>query len=156
MTTHGLSKTREYRVWSNIKNRCLNPKSPAFARYGARGIRIFARWRDDFAAFLSSVGRSPTARHTIDRINNGRGYIPGNVRWVTYADQNRNYARNIIVELNGEALCVIDWATRLGIKSSTVYERIRRGWSPEKALTTPAMRRDQWDNRRGHRACAAP
>ena len=87
---HGLSKTPEYRCWQQIKERCLNPKHKAYPDYGGRGITIDPVWVQDFEAFYSFVGNRPTAKHSLDRIENSRGYEPGNVRWATMKEQNNN------------------------------------------------------------------
>lgn len=87
----GLSlRTAEYRAWASLVNRCCNPKNAAFASYGGRGITVCPEWRGDFPAFLAHVGRRPSPEHSIDRIDNDRGYEPGNVRWATRKEQNNN------------------------------------------------------------------
>jgi hypothetical protein len=93
-TTHGATKGRarlpEYKVWTDIKSRCLNPRRHSYACYGGRGITICDEWRSDFAAFFAHMGPRPSAHHQIDRIDNDRGYEPGNCRWVTKAANVRN------------------------------------------------------------------
>jgi len=86
-TTHGRSKTPEYRSYCHAKERCTNPKSADWHRYGGRGIEF--RF-DSFEAFLAEVGIRPTPSHSIDRINNDGHYEPGNVRWATARQQARN------------------------------------------------------------------
>lgn len=87
---HGRSALPEYKCWQQIKQRCLNPNHRAYPNYGGRGITIALEWVDDFEAFLVHVGFRPTPKHSLDRINNDRGYEPGNVRWVSWVEQNRN------------------------------------------------------------------
>lgn len=86
---HGTG-TREYRIWKAMKNRCLNTATPDFKYYGARGITVCDRWRDSFADFLADMGPCPSARHSIDRIDNDGGYAPDNCRWATHSEQMRN------------------------------------------------------------------
>src|SRR5690242_5139567 len=81
--THAGSVTPEYSVWKAIRARCHNPSHGSFERYGGRGISVCEEWRDSFAAFRDHIGPRPSAAHQIDRIDNSRGYEPGNVRWVT-------------------------------------------------------------------------
>lgn len=127
----------EYRVWKNILTRCTNPRRHNAHCYALRGIAVCARWRDSFEAFLEDVGPRPSARHSIDRIDNDRGYEPGNVRWVTPAEQSRNTRRNKRLTLNGRTMCAADWAKELRISPFTLYDRIRKGWSDERVLTAP-------------------
>jgi hypothetical protein len=90
MKRHGLSSSPEYTCWRNIKARCLNQRHPAYADYGGRGIAVCPAWRDSFKVFLADVGSRPSAAHSLDRIDNDRGYEPENCRWVTIDVQARN------------------------------------------------------------------
>lgn len=79
-----------FSTWTGMIQRCRDPRAHNFSKYGGRGISVCARWATDFAAFLADVGDRPTARHTLDRINNDGNYEPGNVRWATPVEQARN------------------------------------------------------------------
>jgi hypothetical protein len=70
--------------------RCTNSKNKDFFRYGARGINVWPDWQFDFQTFRAYIGPKPTLTHSVDRINNERGYEPGNVRWATPSEQARN------------------------------------------------------------------
>lgn len=85
--THGMSKMPEYRIWASAKQRCTNPKSADWHWYGGRGLKFAF---PTFASFISEVGLRPSSRHQIDRINNGLGYIPGNLRWIYPGTNNSN------------------------------------------------------------------
>lgn len=87
--THGLSKTPLYNIWFNIVSRCTNEKDTAYANYGARGITICEDWLD-FLNFRRDVGDRPTKEHSLDRIDNDKGYEINNVRWTTRVVQSRN------------------------------------------------------------------
>lgn len=91
-----LSKTKEYRAWLHMVERCTNPKMIDFRLWGGRGIQVCNRWRASFENFLEDVGRAPSSRHSIDRFpdNNGN-YELGNVRWATPREQSLNTRRNI-------------------------------------------------------------
>ncbi len=88
--THGLSSRPEYEIWSSMKKRCENPNSHAWHNYGGRGIAVCDRWRNSFEDFFEDMGPRPSPEHSIDRIDNDRGYEPGNVRWATAQEQARN------------------------------------------------------------------
>jgi len=77
---HGMAHTSEYGIWCNILQRCNNPNDKAFKDYGGRGITICDEWKNDFMAFYNHVGKRPSPKHSIDRINNDGNYEPNNVR----------------------------------------------------------------------------
>lgn len=126
----------EYNTWHGIKGRCLSPTDKAFPRYGGRGITICERWRDSFANFLADMGPKPSTQHSVERIDNNKGYSPENCVWGTSAEQTRNTRYNRKLTLNGETLCMTDWATRLGMGVDTLFQRLKT-WSVERALTEP-------------------
>ena len=94
--THGESgsgntaRSKEYAAWIAQRNRCRNPRDKNFKNYGGRGIK---EWTDGYPAFLAHIGRAPSPKHTLDRIDNDRGYEPGNLRWSTVKEQNANRRR---------------------------------------------------------------
>lgn len=81
-----------YAAWQNIRQRCRNPRHPRYKDYGGRGIHFWSGW-DDFAKFVADLGPRPGLNYSIDRINNGWGYFPGNVKWSTAAEQRANQYR---------------------------------------------------------------
>jgi len=93
-TVHGDAKRQgrspEYRTWHGMNERCRYPKHKDWQYYGGRGIAVCDEWRNSFPAFLAHVGRKPSPQHSIDRIENDRGYEPGNVRWATAKEQTAN------------------------------------------------------------------
>jgi len=140
--THGKSGTPEHRAWERMIARCYNQQHKAFKDYGARGITVAAVWRGPkgFARFLAHVGQRPTPQHSLDRYPNTNGaYKPGNVRWATRIEQNQNTRRTVRLTLDGKTQCVSAWARELGFNKKTISERLRRGWSARKALTTPTQ-----------------
>lgn len=147
--THGESgsrRTPEYTTWCSIKARCFNTSSAYYHRYGGRGITMCAGWRESYEAFLSHAGRRPSPLHTIERIENDKGYKPGNVRWATRKEQARNRTSSRLVTLNGVTKTAAAWAEELGVAQGTLRERLRNGWSIKRALSaSPAPMRGQKD-----------
>lgn len=139
--SHGKSGTPEYKIWKDIKKRCRNPNHAAYRLYGGRGIAVAPEWEDSFESFLSAVGSRPSPAHSIDRIDNSKGYQPGNVRWATQPEQNRNTRQNRRLTHNGRTMTLTDWASEVGINSRTLWSRVAvYGWSTSDALTRPAGR----------------
>lgn len=125
--THGHAsrrngRSREYRAWLSMKCRCLNERTgdPNY-----RGIPVCPRWSDSFEAFLADMGECPKGL-TLDRIDNNRGYEPGNCRWATYAEQNRNTCRNRWVLLGGERMVLGDAIRLIGVTYAAIYQEMRR------------------------------
>lgn len=139
-TTHGLTNSPEYAAWANITNRCTRPTHPSYHHYGGRGIKLFQDWmgRGGFSRFIAYVGRRPSDKHTIERIDNNRGYEPGNVKWATRGEQMINTRANHWVVINGVRKLLKDWAREYDIHDTTVLHRIERGMTEIEAITTPA------------------
>lgn len=139
-STHGLSKTRTYNIWWAIKLRCNYPSSRHFYRYGGKGISVCERWNSKFENFLEDMGECPSNKHSIDRIDSNGNYVPENCRWATETQQAQNISTNLNITWNGETKCVTQWERDLGLPLHFLQQRItRRGWSIEKAFTTPKL-----------------
>lgn len=136
-TTHGLSKSAEFKAWCAIKQRCGNPKTRNFHCYGGRGITVCDRWLHSFETFLEDMGPRPSPKHSIDRRDNDGPYAPGNCRWATRVQQNRNKRNNRRVTIGGETLTVIEWCERSGLQSHVIRNRLRLRW-PAESLLLPA------------------
>ena len=135
--THGGTGTPEYEAWRHMVRRCENMKHPAYKYYGARGIHVCERWRDDFLVFLADMGLRPSSDYSLDRIDNQRGYGPDNCRWATSIEQQNNRRNNRILYFHAKSQSVAQWAIELGIKEDTIRKRLNRGWSVVKTLTQP-------------------
>jgi len=131
---HARDKTPEYRTWWHMRTRCNNKNRADFKFYGGRGITICERWQR-FELFLADMGNKPTSLHTIERINNDAGYMPGNCKWATRAEQSQNKRGNIRVMYENEEVCLSEAARRSSISLNTLSKRINRGW-PESRLFT--------------------
>lgn len=133
--THGMCGTRIYRIWKAMKNRCNNPNSNDYERYGRRGIKVCPEWLDNFMNFYSwAVVNGYDDSLSIDRIDNDKGYCPENCRWTTVEKQNNNRSSSLSITYNGENHTASEWEKITGIKSSTIRKRISMGWDVEKAL----------------------
>lgn len=133
-----ITKMPEYRAWRHLRERCSEPSDPNFRNYGGRGIKVCPAWDHSFAQFLHDVGRRPSPRHSIDRINNDGHYEPGNVRWATQSEQNSNKRGQYPLTYKGETMLLTHWARRLGMRQCVLRQRIvELGWDVERALTTP-------------------
>lgn len=136
--THDKSDSPTYRSWSMMKQRCYNSFVENYQRYGLQGVQVCDRWRDSFEAFLEDMGERPSLRHSIDRYpDKGGNYEPGNCRWATRDQQNRNRRNNVMLTYKGESLCIEDWSDRTGIDISTLRSRLTRGWTIEDAIEKP-------------------
>jgi hypothetical protein len=95
LKTHGQSRaingnpTLEYRSWQQMMNRCYNPNDSHFSEWGGRGILVCDKWQE-FTNFFADMGKRPSARHSLGRIDNDKGYSPDNCRWETPPQQARN------------------------------------------------------------------
>lgn len=142
---HGGRNEPLYGVWCAMKERCNNPHNKRYERYGGRGIKVCEEWANDYGSFRNWASKNGyTKGLTIDRIENNGGYCPENCRWVTRAEQNRNYSRNRMLTLNGETLCLADMAKKYGIKSATLRFRLNQGMSLEEAVMNVDRRTTRW------------
>lgn len=137
-TTHGhvhnKKKSSTYRSWQHMKRRILNPQDRAFKNYGGRGLQLHEPWLK-FENFLRDMGPSPTKKHSIERVDNERGYFPDNCIWATHAVQVMNTRKNRYLTANGETHCISEWARRQNIKDpSTICRRLKTGRSVEEAI----------------------
>ena len=130
-----MSRTDIYAIWNSMIMRCENPNAISFPSYGGRGIRVCDLWRHDFAAFFTDMGPRPSKNHSLDRYPNKNGhYEPGNVRWATGKQQQRNRRINRILS-TGETLA--EAAERTAMPYEVLRHRLLAGWSDARALHTP-------------------
>lgn len=138
--THGLRHVPEYSVWAMMRQRCNNPRFPAYKAYGGRGIVICERW-SAFENFYADMGSRPSPKHELDRIDNDGPYSPDNCRWTTQQANANNKRSNRIIEHNGDALTLAEWSRRTGMKYDTLLARLDRGWPVERALSASVKSR---------------
>lgn len=131
--SHGKSRTQLYAVWQAAKQRCINPKDPAYGRYGARGIYVCERW-DSFENFIADMGDRPLGA-TLDRIDNNGPYSPENCRWASRKEQSNNREANVKITHNGVTLTAMQWSEKIGLHINTLLQRYHANWPIEKVLT---------------------
>lgn len=136
---HGMYKTRIYKTWLSMKDRCCNKNNKNYKYYGGRGINVCSRWHS-FTNFYDDMGDRPE-NMSIERMDNDGNYETGNCKWATAAEQGANKRNNRILQFNGITLNTSQWARKIGMTPGVIYERLKRGWSVEKILTTPCIYR---------------
>ena len=137
---HGKRRSKEYTAWCNMHLRCYNKNNPHYRNYGGRNILVAAEWHD-FVPFYSHIGDAPGPEYTLDRIDNNRGYEPGNVRWAKRKVQSRNKRDNVLVEIDGKTKCLYDWCEEYKISAGSVYRRMNKGEDIVSAIVRPRAKR---------------
>lgn len=147
---HGESslKTKEYIAWKHMKSRCLCKTDLKYDRYGGRGIKVCEQWIKSYKIFLSDVGRAPSRRMTLGRIDNDGDYEPNNVRWEKPKQQSNNTCRNINLTFKGKTQTIAQWAREIQLDYETLRNRVKYlNWSVEDSLTIPKFgKRNQLKN----------
>lgn len=129
--THGMTKTKIYKTWSGMIQRCTNPKNNKFANYGKRGIVVCDAWKS-FDAFFKDMGL-PKNGESLDRIDTNGNYEPSNCRWATQLVQQNNRRDNVEICLNGEKMTLAQYARKHNLNQDKIQQRLKRGWSVQKA-----------------------
>lgn len=133
--THGESKTRLYRIYKHIQERCNSPKCKEYKWYGARGIECkFANY-EEFRDYAKTHGYDDSL--TVERIDVNGNYEPGNVAFIPFKYQARNLTKTASITYHGLTLCAAEWGEILGIRGDTITKRKRAGWSDERTIETP-------------------
>lgn len=141
-TTHGATKDRkissEYKAWATMLDRCYRTSHPSYGNYGGRGIAVCDEWRHDFVKFLEDMGAKPSPKHSLDRIDNSKGYCKENCTWSTNLHQTRNRRSSLFVIYKGEQVYLKDLCNSKNVSYTKAWKRIRsQGWSVEDAIDNP-------------------
>ncbi len=123
-----------------MKERCYNTANKDYPNYGGRGIKVCDEWLSDFDKFMSwALSSGFEYRLTLDRVDVNGNYCPANCRFVSRKEQNRNMRKNVVLTAFGETKLLLDWINddRCAVEYGTLSSRIRRGMSPEEAMTKP-------------------
>lgn len=118
-------RTRLDVVHSNMIQRCYNPLSPFYGRYGGRGVKVCEEWRHNRKAFEKwAMQNGYTDELTLDRIDNDGDYTPSNCRWVTMKENSNNRSSCHYVTAFGETHSLKEWSEILGISYNTLKKRV--------------------------------
>lgn len=135
-TKHGMSNTRLYREWESMRDRCFREKCRDYPDYGGRGITVCDEWKDSFEHFRDwSLANGYQDNLTIDRKDNDGPYSPDNCRLATLEEQANNKRNNLLITYCGKTQTLTKWAEEMGMKEKTLWQRLKRNWPIEKALT---------------------
>jgi hypothetical protein len=124
----------EYATWQSMRQRCQNPNTQFYARYGGRGVFVCWTW-SSFDQFFKDMGPRPSKRHSLDRVDNDGPYSKLNCRWATWEEQRANQAGVKRYAYQGRSLTLAEICRLVGVRRRAVYQRMHRnGWSLERAL----------------------
>ena len=131
--THNMSRTRPYRIWSQMKARCDTPSSGSYGRYGKHGIGYTEEW-STFNGFWRDMQSGYSSDLTIERLDVNRGYSPDNCVWATRSVQARNKSNTVRVAHNGEEMCAYDFAVKNNLNISMTYYHLHAGKTPAEVI----------------------
>lgn len=141
-STHGLSKTRLFSIWSKMVARCTNKNNPAYKWYGDRGINVCNEWKNDFVAFYSwAKNNGYHDELTLERIDVNGNYEPNNCKWIPLNEQPLNTRKTKYLTYHGERKTVSEWSKITGIKKNTILNRMRSGYTDEECIDVPLCSR---------------
>ena len=138
---HGDSFARLYNTWKAMRGRCYNKNAQDYQHYGGRGIRVCDEWMSYPAFKTWALASGYTDSLTLDRIDVNGDYEPSNCRWVSMHEQILNRRVTRWYTMDGQTMCLKDWARTFQIDYCTLRQRIQRGWDFETAVRTPAHHR---------------
>lgn len=129
----------EYVCWFSMRTRCHRPDHKQYSDYGGRGITVCDRWRWSFKAFLADMGLRPSSAHSIDRIDNNKGYYKENCRWATRQEQSANKRSNRLFTFYGKTMPLARWSRVSCVPRATICTRLETGWRVQDAFWTPPL-----------------
>lgn len=131
---YGEWKTKEYKSWSMMKNRCGNKNATQYSWYGGRGIKVCERW-NLYKNFLEDMGRAPSKTHSIDRKNSDGDYTKSNCRWATKKEQSNNRRGLLLIQYNDKKQSLSMWCNELGLSYHKAYQRLLRNCCIDEVLS---------------------
>lgn len=137
--THGMTGTRLFNIWVDMRQRCSNPNYPQFYLWGGKGVKVCQEWENDFQAFYNwAISNGYDDTLSIERKDGCGDYEPSNCKWATPKEQSRNTTGNRKITIDGETKLLCEWIEISPITTSTYYKRIKRGMTDKEALFTPS------------------
>lgn len=134
---YALSAAHIQAYWSyhDMRDRCESPSNEHYARNLAKGVTVCPQWKKNFLQFFADMGPPPAKGYTIDRMDNNKGYQPGNCRWATRVEQDKNRPGNINITHNGLTMHLAEWSRHLGGCADLVCKRLEIGWTKIEAVS---------------------
>jgi hypothetical protein len=130
------------KVWVTMRQRCYNPKAISYPYYGGRGIGVCPEWREESLLFYTwAIENGWKKGLELDRIDNEIGYSPDNCRFVSNSENARNRRSNVPLTYDGQTMLAIEWSEKININYRLLINRLHRGWTAEKALSSPISSR---------------
>ena len=126
--------TPEYEAWLSMREMCYDPSCSSWEFVGRRGIRVWPKWRHDFARFYADAGRRPGPEHRLGRKDHKRSYVPGNVEWQSRHKSGRSRIDNRFFTVGKITLCLQDWSECSRINKSTLHYRLSKGLTMREAI----------------------
>lgn len=141
-TKHGDGKTRLYKLWKAMKERCNTPSCSCYKHYGARGIKVCKEWENYLVFKEWALANGYSEKLTIDRIDVDGDYKPSNCRWATRKEQANNKTSSHYLTINGERKTIMEWSEISGVGHSTIWARLMKyGWNEYDAVFKPVRRK---------------
>ena len=136
---HGLSGTRIYQIYNNMRYRCYKPYAKEYDIYNGQGRTVCPEWLDKENGFINfynwAMANGYADDLTLERMDNEKGYSPDNCKWATMKEQQNNKSDNRLITYNGETHNIAEWARITGLHRGALVKRLNSGWPIEKALT---------------------
>lgn len=148
--THGMTGTRIYKMWHNMRSRCKNPNASKYYLYGGKGIKVCNEWKNSFINFYNWATKNGYKDNlTIDRIDSNKNYEPNNCKFSTYEEQNSHLKSTILITFNNETHTIKDWSKITKISVNCLSARYLRDWSIKRMLTTKTINSIKRDKKTG-------
>lgn len=128
VTTHGLTDHPLHATWMDMMTRCYNESNHSYKNYGARGITVCDRWKD-VRNFIEDIPLKPSQTHSLERLNNSKGYEPGNCVWATKLEQARNRRNNIRIKFENKITVLSEFCATHNLPYELTRQRLSEGWS---------------------------